>query len=115
MGAKWRAQWAAAIRLATMYVFREHVDAGGLMSYGPSARANYRRAATYVDKILKAAKPSDLPVEQPAKFDLAINLKTAKAFGLDIPPTLCATPAAHMASKERYKLPDSPRIFASSA
>jgi len=78
----------AASRLPTMYGRREMVDAGGLMSYGPSFPELVRRAAVYVDKILKGTKPADLPVEQPQKFELVINLKTAKALGLTISPSL---------------------------
>ena len=79
---------AAKGRLPVMYGFREHVEAGGLMVYGASLRDLYRRAATYVDKILKGAKPAELPVEQPTKFELVINLKTAKTLGLTIPQSL---------------------------
>ena len=79
---------AAQYRLPTMYEWREHVEVGGLMSYGGSITDLSRRVAAYVDKILKGAKPAELPVEQPTKFELAINLKTAKALGLTIPPSL---------------------------
>jgi ABC-type uncharacterized transport system substrate-binding protein len=81
---------AAKNRLPAVYTSREFVDAGGLMSYGPDFADLFRRAATYVDKILRGAKPGDLPVEQPAKFELVINLKTAKTLGLTIPPSLLA-------------------------
>jgi putative ABC transport system substrate-binding protein len=81
---------AAKTRLPTMYIWREFVDAGGLVSHGPDLADLYRRAATYVDKILKGARPGDLPVEQPTKFELVINLKAAMALGLTIPPSLLA-------------------------
>ena len=77
-------------RLPSVYGRREFVDAGGLMSYGADLADSYRRATTYVDKILKGAKPADLPVEQPKKFDLVINLKAAKQIGLTIPPNVLA-------------------------
>jgi putative tryptophan/tyrosine transport system substrate-binding protein len=82
------AQLAAAHRVPAMFIRREFVEVGGLLAYGPSYADNFRRAATYVDKILKGAKPADLPVEQPIKYELVINLKTAQALGLTIPPTL---------------------------
>jgi putative ABC transport system substrate-binding protein len=81
---------AAKNRLPTVFPYSEFVDAGGLMGYGPNLADLSRRAATYVDKILKGANPGDLPVEQPTKFELVINLKTAKALGLTIPPSLLA-------------------------
>ena len=77
-------------RLPAIYFSTEWTEAGGLLAYGPSYRDLFRRAAAYVDKILRGAKPADLPIEQPTKFELAINLKTAKALGLEIPPTVLA-------------------------
>jgi putative ABC transport system substrate-binding protein len=79
---------ARKARLPTMYQSRDFVDVGGLMSYGPSIPDLYRRAASYVDKILKGARPAELPVEEPTKFELVINVKTAKALGLTIAPSL---------------------------
>src|SRR5204863_6817170 len=81
---------ALGARLLTMHSVREPVEAGGLMSYGANWSDMFRRAADYVDKILRGAKPADIPVEQPTKFDLIINLTTAKVLGLEIPPTLLA-------------------------
>jgi putative ABC transport system substrate-binding protein len=81
---------AAQAGLPSIYLFSIHVQAGGLMSYGPDTSALARRVAHYVDRILKGAKPADLPIEQPSKFLLAVNLKTAKSLGLDIPPSLLA-------------------------
>ena len=81
---------AQGARMPTMYGFREYVEAGGLVSYGPNIPDLFRRTADYVDKIMRGAKPADLPVEQPIKFDLTINLTTAKALGLDVPSTLLA-------------------------
>jgi putative tryptophan/tyrosine transport system substrate-binding protein len=83
--------WALGARLPTTYAFREDVEAGGLMSYGTSLPEQYRRAADYVDKILRGVNPGNIPVEQPTKFDLSINMTTAKALGLDVPPMLLAT------------------------
>jgi putative tryptophan/tyrosine transport system substrate-binding protein len=84
------AELAVKNRLPTVFAFRAYADAGGLMSYGPSLADLFRRAATYVDKIIKGAKPADLPVEQPTTFELVVNLKTAKALGLTIPSSMLA-------------------------
>jgi putative ABC transport system substrate-binding protein len=84
------ADFAAQNRLPSIFHLREFADAGGLVSYGVDRSDLFRRAATYVDKILKGANPADLPIEQPTKFELVINLKTAKALGLTIPPSLIA-------------------------
>jgi hypothetical protein len=81
---------ALARRLPTIFAYRDHVEAGGLVSYGPNVAANFRRAAELVDKILRGAKPGDIPVEQPTKYELVINLKTAKAIGLEVSPLLLA-------------------------
>jgi putative tryptophan/tyrosine transport system substrate-binding protein len=83
-------EFAARRGLPAIYEIREFVEAGGLICYGPSIPAMQRRVAYYLDKIFKGAKPSDLPVEQPTKFELVINLKTAKALGIEIPPALLA-------------------------
>ena len=80
----------AKSKLPAMYPDRVLVDTGGLMSYGPNFLDMFRRAATYVDKILKGAKPGDLPIEQPTRIELVINLKTAKALGLDVPASVLA-------------------------
>ena len=84
------AQFAIENKMPSAYTFREHVEAGGLLAYSPNYHDLFRRAAGYVDKILKGTKPGELPIEQPTKFDLVINLKTAKAIGLTVPLTLQA-------------------------
>lgn len=81
-------EFAAKFRLPTIYATEEHAEAGGLMTYGPDMEAQFQRGAVYVDKILKGAKPANLPIEQPTKFELVINLKTAKALGLTVSPIL---------------------------
>ena len=81
---------ALSIRLPTMHAMRDYVEVGSLMCYGASFPDLWRRAGDYVDKVLRGAKPADLPVQQPTKFDLIINLVTAKTLGLEIPPTLLA-------------------------
>jgi putative tryptophan/tyrosine transport system substrate-binding protein len=82
--------FAVQHRLPGVHAYRELVEVGGLMSFGPSYAGMHRRAAYYVDRILKGAKPADLPIEQPTKFELVINLKTAQALGLTIPPSVLA-------------------------
>ena len=84
---------AARHRLAAVYAYRYFVTAGGLISYGPDLLGQYRAAAGYVDRILKGERPADLPVQAPTKYDLTINLKTAKALGITVPPTLTARAA----------------------
>lgn len=79
---------AAARKIPTVYGYRDFVDEGGLLSYGPDRPDQYRRTARYVDKVLKGAKPSDLPVEQPTKFELIINRKTARSLGIELPASL---------------------------
>ena len=81
---------AARYRLPAAYPFRYYVEAGGLLAYGNVQIDNFRRAAIYADRILKGATPNELPIQAPVKFELIINLKTAKALGLDVPPTLLA-------------------------
>ena len=87
---KWIVGFAQKSRLPSVYQNKEDVEAGGLMSYGSDQNDRNRRVAYYVDKILKGAKPADLPIEQPTKFELVINLKTAKQIGLTIPPNVLA-------------------------
>ena len=86
----WIIDFVGKHRLPTMYVLKENVAAGGLMSYGPSIPDLYRRAAGYVHKILQGTNPADLPVEQPVEFELAINARTANAIGIEVPPMLLA-------------------------
>ena len=81
---------AAMRKIPAVYGYKEFVDSGGLMSYGPDRPDQYRRTAIFVDKLLKGAKPADLPVEQPTKFSLFVNLRTARNLGLAMPPTLLA-------------------------
>ena len=83
-------QLATENKIPAIYELKQFVEAGGLMSYSADEADNYRRAATYIDKILKGTKPADLPVEQPTKFELVINLKAAKQIGLTIPPNVLA-------------------------
>ena len=85
------ADLAAKLRLFAIYTSRDFVDAGGLISYGTDRKQQYRRAAELVDKILKGERPADIPVEQPTKFELVINLKTAEALGINVPLNLLAT------------------------
>jgi putative ABC transport system substrate-binding protein len=85
------AELAKAAQLPTIFQLRENVEAGGLLSYGANINSQFYLAASYVDRILKGTKPADLPVQQPTKLELVINLKTAKALGLAVPPTLIAT------------------------
>jgi ABC-type uncharacterized transport system substrate-binding protein len=85
------AEVALAARLPTAFQLRENVEAGGLLSYGANINSQFHLAAFYVDRILRGAKPADLPVQEPTKIELVINLKTAKALGLDVPPQLLAT------------------------
>ena len=84
------AELALKSRLPTVHLLREHAEAGGLLTYGIDLRDNFRRAAGYVDKIFRGARPGDLPIEQPTKFELVINLKTAKALGLSVPRSVLA-------------------------
>ena len=87
----WIVELAASRKLPAIYPFREFAVIGGLMSYGADLKDRWRRAATYVDKILKGAKPADLPVEQPTRFQLVVNLQTAQALGLTLPPLILPT------------------------
>jgi putative ABC transport system substrate-binding protein len=87
-GAKQIAEFTLKYRLPAISMFRRFAEAGGLMAYGPNQPEYFRRAAVFIDKILKGAKPADLPIERPTKFELVINLKTAKDLGLTIPPSL---------------------------
>jgi putative ABC transport system substrate-binding protein len=84
------ADFALRSRIPSNFALRQFVEAGGLMSYGPSITAMYRRAAEYVDRIARGARPADLPIEQPTRFELAINVRTAKRLGLAIPPAILA-------------------------